>query len=132
MGRPRRDDPQPHPETLHREANETTLLLGLMLTAYRREYDLAGWGSTGAGLGVQGGQSDATQAALTSPDARASREACHQAAKALYRANVLLRSAVVAITTGEAQPDRPSRDAVITRSEFDQALHERRERELRR
>lgn len=110
------------------------MLLSIVVLAYEREYEL-GWPPGGAGLHVMTSPTDATMAALLSPDQEDARARCRMAAARVNEAMSHLRSAASLLTEGEVtQPAERSHDAIVDRHEFESALaqreHKRREREL--
>jgi hypothetical protein len=125
-------DPLPSPEVFDLELRAVVVQALKLKSAYRQTYidGLAPMG--GSGLSISNGVSNSTEASLTSPHQVASRvrarlatERLREAAGWIDRANKVLEGFTL------LQPAKIDPKAVFSQREFDDQLHQQRERELR-
>ncbi len=124
-------DEQPTPAQLRREATEIAVRLSVLVYAYATEHE-AGWPPGGSGVHVMSGQSNPTESAFLGQDQQRSRKRCRDIVQLVRQASSAVARAQKILDRGKVQqPEAPSEDAVIDRGTFDQALHLKREREMR-
>ena len=127
--RSRLPDPMPPPEQLITEVRDLVILALEVTRKYRSIYDGLGYKAGGEISIRSGGDSSPTEGAwATQEELRAD---CRRAVKKMRSAYKTVQVADFALGgPAAAQPAQLDHRAVVTREEFDQALHRKREREL--